>query len=189
MSPTFDQILRDHLHETVLVEVDTVRIVFWSPATNIRYLATGALNSCTAFAIISPRAGILAHILPLPHGSTAESLRADPMSHQAAARYVHRILQETGRLYNTWRILFNPSETYAVAGKIGDRAYASSAAVGLIRSLTEELGIPLKLEEYDVIFDGRPRETGRTSIVIDAATPGQMPAVYVNNQWVEPARM
>jgi len=40
-----------------------IRLAFWPPT---RHLATKNLNACTAVGIVSPYAGILAHIPPLP---------------------------------------------------------------------------------------------------------------------------
>lgn len=47
-----------------------MQIAFWPPETTVRFLVTDALNACTAIAISSPKARILAHIAPLPNGTT-----------------------------------------------------------------------------------------------------------------------
>lgn len=47
--------------ETVMVLMNEVRSALWS---SVRYLATEQLNSCTAIAILSNKAIILAHIAP-----------------------------------------------------------------------------------------------------------------------------
>jgi len=58
----------------IILEVNQVNIASRPPETDVRYLATGFLNACTAIAIISPQAGILAHIAPVAPDSTAQSL-------------------------------------------------------------------------------------------------------------------
>ncbi|TKA65155.1 hypothetical protein B0A55_10978 [Friedmanniomyces simplex] len=97
--------------ETIEVQQNDVQIAFWPPESTVRYLVTGALNTCTAIAIISPRAGILAHIAPLPNGTTGIQPGTDP-----GPVHVRGLLTTLTTLFMDNQDKFDPSETWVIAG-------------------------------------------------------------------------
>lgn len=160
---------------TTQVRQDEVKMVQWPPRTSVRYLVTGALNSCTAIAIISPKAGILAHIAPLPDGTT----RIEPGTNPGRA-HVTGHLNNLTTLYTNNRDKFDPSETWVIAG-IWNNSPAMADGIRLANITLQRLGLQASWRQYPVIARGQPREEGRTAVVVYAHQQGAMPIVYVNN--------
>lgn len=111
-----------------------VGMALWPPRSEVIFLATGHLNACTAVAIISPEAAILAHIPPLPYGTTAAHLAQTP---NLAVVNADRLLTEMARLYQRHQELFNPSQTIVICGVVDTpnqpRGYAMEAVLLRIR--------------------------------------------------------
>lgn len=161
-------------HEKIIVPVNQVRIAIWPPLTTIRYLATAALNSCTGVVIVSPEAGILAHIAPLPPGTTQQHLNQNPNVANVNAR---SLLQAVANLYQANRSMFATSQTYVVAGIFGDRP-AMPDVIRMINQFFANLRLPVIWKSYPVVIGRRPE--GYSSIVVHAERPGTMAVVYVN---------
>ncbi|KAI9694258.1 MAG: hypothetical protein M1820_009061 [Bogoriella megaspora] len=158
------------------VNVNRVGITWWPPHGTSSYLATYALNGCTGVAIVSPQAGILAHVAPLdpnnPQGPATENLR--------------QRMQEMVYHFNTNIAYFTTSQSMVLAA-VHERAEALPDAIDSITRTLAQLGLPLFIRGYPVIPAGTPRPPGTTAIVIQPRTPAQMPLIYVNDQIVYPS--
>lgn len=161
--------------ETQVVQQNDVQIAFWPPETTVRFLVTAALNACTAVAIISPKAGILAHIAPLPNGTTTIAPGTNP-----GPEHVRGLLRRLASLYLNNRSKFDPSETWVIAG-IWNNQPAMADGIRLINAALTQLGLTATWRNYSVIPQGQPRREGETSVVIHTYQPGVMPRIYVNN--------
>lgn len=161
--------------ERIIVPVNQVKIAFWPPETHIRYLATGFLNSCTALAIISPQAGILAHIAPIAPGSTTQSLEQTPNAALANAR---PLIAAVAQLYRAHQSKFNPSQTIVVAGIFNGNP-AMADVIRMISAFATQLALPVTWKSYNVTT-AQDRPEGHTSVIIYAAQVGSMPIVYMS---------
>ncbi|KAL1587584.1 hypothetical protein WHR41_03851 [Cladosporium halotolerans] len=161
--------------ETVAVPQNDVRIAFWPPENKVRFLVTGALNACTAIAIISPKAGILAHIAPLPNGTTTIAPGTDP-----GPGHIQGLLRRLATLYLSNRVHFNPTETWVVAG-IWNNQPAMADGIRLMNAALTQLQLTAIWRNYPVMPRGQSRREGETSVVIHAYQEGMMPRVYINN--------
>lgn len=179
MSVTIADVLRLAESESTIVPMNQVAIAFWPPETTIRYLATGGLNSCTGIAVISSEAGILAHIAPLPPGSTQRTLETNP---NAAIENARVLLQAVSQLYQANQDHFRTSETYVVAG-IFNNSPAMPDVIRVIQRFFAGLGLQVIWRSYPVVAEG-PRPEGFSSIVVHAERPGYMPKVYINGHLV-----
>lgn len=177
MPPTFQQILGLLPHEKTIVATNDVGGAFWPPETAVKYLATGFLNACTGIVIISPLAGILAHIAPLPPGSTRESLARNP---NAAVQNAQNLLRNVAQLYNANRAKFSSTQTIVVAG-IFDNSPAMGQVIHVINAFFANLGLPIIWQSYPVLNADTRRPFGYSSIIIHAATRGATPIVYLNS--------
>ncbi len=161
--------------ESLEVHQNDVQIAFWPPETDVRYLVTGALNSCTAVAIISPTAGILAHIAPLPDGTTMIEPGTNP-----GPAHVISLLQRLAALFVANRDEFNPRETWVIAGVWNNRP-SMDDGIRLTNGVLGQLGLTPSWRSYSVIPPRGQRAEGQTSVVVHAYQEGVMPRVYVNN--------
>lgn len=100
--------------ETVLVLQNEVKLASWLPRAPTKWLATEELNGCTGVAIISPHAGILAHIAPVPTLASVSTGRNDPGRENLTAK-----LQEVIYLYNRFRQFFAANQGHVVAALFG----------------------------------------------------------------------
>ncbi|KAK1045596.1 hypothetical protein LTR74_018105 [Friedmanniomyces endolithicus] len=158
------------LPDTVLVNMNEVKIAFWPPSGPTRVLATEGLNGCTGVGIISRHAGILAHIAPLPPVETWSGL-TDPGKQNLILK-----LQAVINLYNTYRHYFPQAESFVViAYHLGSVANAEADRV--VRAVLGRLGLSITTRLYNVLEAGTDRASGRTAIVIVAAVQGVMPVV------------
>ena len=156
-------------HEPIYTPMNEVKIAFWSEH---RRLITDRLNGCTGVAIISPTAGILAHIPPRPDMSLS-----DP---RAGTQNLNRILQDMINLYNANRRHFDHGHSFIVAG-IHQNIVAVPDALHTAQVVVHRLHLPFAVKYYQVLEASQPRAAGQTSIVIEG-TVGQWPRVYVNNE-------
>ncbi|PPJ59852.1 hypothetical protein CBER1_04938 [Cercospora berteroae] len=179
MAITFADVLRRQESEKIIVPMNEVEIAHWQPQTPVKYLATGGLNGCTGVAIISLQAGILAHIAPLPPGSTQRTLDRNP---NASVDNARALLQDIANLYRANQGKFVASQTYVVAG-IFNNSPAMPDVIRMIRQLFASLQLPVIWKSYPVVSEG-PRPEGYSSTVVHAERPGIMPAVYINSQRV-----
>ncbi|KAK3616233.1 hypothetical protein LTR56_026094 [Elasticomyces elasticus] len=179
MAAAFTNVLRVQESEKTVVSMNRVEVAFWPPETAVKYLATGGLNSCTGVAIVSPQAGILAHIAPLPPGSTQSTLDQSPNASVDNARVLLRAIAD---LYRSHQDKFGTSQTYVVAG-IFNNSPAMSDAIRIIQQFFSNLQLPVIWKSYPVVTEGL-RPNGYSNIVVHAEHLGAMPRVYINDQQV-----
>nr|POF13270.1 hypothetical protein CFP56_10417 [Quercus suber] len=165
--------------EKIIVPMNEVGIAFWPPATRIIYLATAHLNSCTAIAIVSIQAGILAHIAPLPPGSTQQTLDQNP---NASADNARTLLRAVVDLYRAHQDKFSSGQTYVVAG-VFNNGPAMPDVLRMIQQFFANLGLPVIWKSYPVITESS-RPEGYSSVVVKAERAGAMPHVYINGRRV-----
>lgn len=161
--------------QTVLVQQNEVKIAFWKPRGQTKWLATEGLNGCTGVAIISPYAGILAHISPVPSMASSSTGRNDPGQENLFAK-----LQLVISLYNTYKPFFTSSEGYIVAA-VFRGTHALPQAIQTARAVLGRIGVQPAVHNYDVLAPGTTRASGQTSIVIEAGALGAMPKIFVND--------
>lgn len=179
MPTTFTDVLRRQESEKIIVPMNRVAIAFWPSETSVKYLATGGLNGCTGIVIVSPRAGILAHIAPLPPGSTQQTLDRNPNTSVDNARV---LLQAIIDLYQNNRDKFDISQTYVVAG-VFNNSPAMPDVIRMIQQLFARLQLPVIWKSYPVLSEGL-RPEGYSSTVVHAKHRGTMPDVYINDRRV-----
>ncbi|KAM3417755.1 hypothetical protein BST61_g5986 [Cercospora zeina] len=161
--------------QTVHVTQNDVQMVDWPPVSHVRYLVTAHLNSCTAIAIVSPQAAILAHIAALPDGTTEIRPGTNP-----GPAHVQSLLNRMMQLYNANRAKFNPAQTFVIAG-IWNQQPAMEDGIRLVHRALQSLGLSTTWKNYPVLPPPQPRPEGFTSVVIEATQPGLMPQVDVNS--------
>ncbi|CAK1354037.1 hypothetical protein CB0940_02046 [Cercospora beticola] len=147
------------------VQMNAVASVEWSSGK--QYLYTQGLNSCTAVAITSERAGILAHIGPSRKNRSGDQNVIDHM-------------QEIIKIYNTGRakgLFLEPGSVVLAA--IYNGSVALPDQVNVVKKVLDRLQLPFKYKEYRVREATEDRPTGETSLIIHCA-PGQKPQMYVN---------
>ncbi|KAL2431444.1 hypothetical protein ABEF95_009027 [Exophiala dermatitidis] len=163
--------------DTVLVPMNQVGIALRSPTRPYGYLATEGLNGCTGVAIISSTAGILAHVAPLPPGSTSTTQLAS--GHQNLVAKIQGMIN----LYNTHKSHF-PQGRSCIVAAVYQNAVALPDAIRTITAVLDRLGLPIKIIYYNVLNAGVARLPGQTSVVIDATAEG-WPKMFVNNQEIQ----
>jgi hypothetical protein len=176
MPVTYQDVLEAREELKIMVPMNQVAIAFWPPATAVQYLATGGLNACTGIAVVSLEAGILAHVSPLPIGSTPQSVQQNT---HATLQNAQIALNAIRNLYQANQAKFATSQTYVVAG-IRNNYPAMPDVIHLVNRFFGSLGLRVSWKEYGVVMRG-PRPLGWTSIVIHAERQGAMPAVYLND--------
>lgn len=177
MAVAFADVLRLSESEKIIVPMNQVRIAFWPPETAVKFLATGGLNSCTGVAIISPQAGILAHIAPLPPGSTQRTLEQNP---NASVDNAVALLRAVAGLCRANQDKFGTNQTYVVAG-IFNNSPAMPDVVRIMQPFFVNLRLSVIWKRYPVVSEGA-RPEGYSNIVVHAERPGTMPKVYINGQ-------
>lgn len=177
MPPSFQGVLDLPDQRRVIVAMNSVDIAFWLLETAVEYLATSNLNGCTGVVVVSPQAGILAYIAPVPLGTTRESLARDPYT---GLRNAQSLLLEVARLYQTHRAKFSSTQTFVVAGIFNNNP-AMGDVVRLINSFFANLRLSVAWKDYRVLDASVSRPVGHSSIIIHAATRGRMPTVYLNS--------
>lgn len=159
---------------TIQVAQNSIQIAYWPPHGTTRVLATSGLNGCTALGIVSPQAGILAHIALLPDAS-ALNREQDP-----GKRNLINLVQAAIDLYTRNRAYFQITQSFIVIAM-----YAGSTALPehqrTILAVLQRLGIPCIVKEYNALEPGAPRPPGYTSVSIVSDGAGNMPTVYVND--------
>lgn len=180
MSRPYAAARRGTARHTVEVPQNDVQMVSWPPETQVRFLVTGHLNSCTAVAIISPKAAILAHIAPLPNDTTNDHLRANP---RLGEQHVTYMMQRLAALYSGNLSKFERRETYIVAGIYSNRPSMESG-IQIINNGLRILGLRPDWKQYDVLPSPQRQTWDQTSVVIFAETLGEMPRVTINNMVV-----
>ena len=165
MAPTILERAGDSRRK-VYVPMNQVDIAFWS---EIDYLYTHSLNSCTGVSIVSPKAGILAHIPPRPSPNQSGDLN------------LRNMLQRVINLYNQNRQYFSQSRSIIVLG-VWNNEPSSADQVRVVRLILGQLGLPIRAVDYNVLGVAAARPTGYTSMVIASNGDGHWPTVYVNEQ-------
>lgn len=176
MANLYSRLSRLDQDRIVRVEVNDVRMAVWPPNQTTQFLVTANLNACTAIAIISPTAGILAHIPPLPTNISEETLRENP---NIGMWNVHRLVASLHNIYTANIAHFRDSRTFVVAG-IFRQEPAMADAIRHINTYLQNLSLPVTWRSYPVVETGN-RPEGFTSVVIWAETEGEMPAVFIND--------
>lgn len=159
---------------TIQVPQNGVRIAYWPPHGTTRVLATSGLNGCTALGIISPQAGILAHIAPIPEGQSTATGNDDP-----GKRNLIRLVQAVIDLYNRNRAYFPEAQSFVVVAMYGGST-ALPEHRQTIQAVLQRLGLRYIVKEYNVLAPGTPRSPGETSVAIVSDGTGRMPTIYVN---------
>lgn len=133
----------------------------WS--SQLQFLATEGLNSCTAVAVISEWGGILAHVGPGDDN-------------------VRNLMQEVVKQYRVGEQhgLFPPAAGVVIAAVYRERL-ALRDAVTTMRKILEKLGLSVRYEEYRVREQGEARPTGQYSLIIHGRS-GLKPQVYFDDK-------
>lgn len=144
-------------------------VVYVEWGSGKRYLYTQALNSCTAVAVTSERAAILAHIAPSGQNTIGDQ------------NVVHR-MQEVIDLYgNARKKGMFPGPSSIVLAAIYDGAIALPHQIDVIKKVLGKLRLAFTYREYNVRNENEDRRDGETSMIIHC-TPGARPHLYVNDQ-------
>lgn len=156
--------------DAILVPMNEVMSCHWGP--DQQFLATEGLNGCTAIAILSKFAGVLAHVAPMTEVATGD---------QNTRELLQRVIQayNTGRQHNVF-----PPATSVVLAAVYQGNVALPDAVDLIKRVLNRLEIPIMYKEYRVRERRQLRMSGETSIVLRGQS-GCDPEVYINNQRVD----
>lgn len=174
----YDEAVKAPANQTIKVLQNDVQIAYWPPDTQVQNLVTGCLNACTAIAIISPKAAILAHIGPLSNGTTGIEPGTDP-----GPEHVTSLLTQMETLFLRNREKFDPSETWVVAG-IWQNGPSMADGIHLANQMLRQYNLQPKWKSYQVLKRGQPRMSGQTTVVIEAYQRGAMPRVYLNNDQI-----
>lgn len=147
------------------VQMNAVACIEWTAGR--QYLYTQALNSCTAVAITSEHAGILAHIGP-SRGNT--SGKQNVIDHMQQVINFYKRGHSNGLFSRTSNI---------VMVAIYQGAAALPEQIDVIRAVLHKLELPVTYKEYRVRGMDEDRMAGETSLVIHCA-PGNTPQFYIN---------
>ncbi|KAH0842988.1 hypothetical protein AYO21_03298 [Fonsecaea monophora] len=175
MAPTIYQHAQTN-DRTIYVPMNRVDIAFWSRTD---YLYTDSLNGCTAVIIISPHAGILAHIAPRPSGAELNRVNAED-----GDRNLREKMQQVIDLYNANRYYFQDARTRVVVA-VYRYSIALPTTVNTIDAILNHLRLPIRTNHYDVLEPNSQRPFGHTYIVIASRGSGYWPTLYVNERMVE----
>ncbi|OJJ51380.1 hypothetical protein ASPZODRAFT_127452 [Penicilliopsis zonata CBS 506.65] len=156
-----------------MYEVQMNQVHFILFASNIRAIGTRNLNGCTAVAIVSPFAAILAHIPPLPYPTTDPYVGLDN---------VQAKMGEVAFLYQQNRRFFPSDQSSLVVGAIFGGAVALSDHLTCIRGLVEQNGLTAELALYEVNGGGH-LDAAKGTVFIDARHGS--PSVYIEDQQVQ----
>lgn len=183
MALTFTRVRDEYGRWTRFVPMNGVGFADWPPESHIQFLVTSGLNGCTGVAIVSPKAGILAHIAPLPLDWTYEKLRANPNLGQ---ENLDTRLREISNLLRVHGAKFDPAETYVFAGIYPDpntRAPTPGQpeTIRRINQFMSALRLPIIWKSYPVLPTTQSRPDGYSTIVVHAYAQGRMPKVYFND--------
>lgn len=174
---------QSQLAHTIQVPQNQIRIAFWPPAGHTRVLQTAGLNGCTAVGIISPTAGILAHIAPILN---VQSLLAAGHSttNDPGRVNLSMLLQVVISTYNQYRTHFSSGRSFILlAMHGGDLALPEHRAI--TNAVLQRLQLPIVITYYNTIALGVPRPEGVTQVDIVSDGGGGMPVVYVNGQVIQ----
>lgn len=170
MASTFDRLRNSR--ETVVVLMNEAKIALFPPYSPIKNLITEGLNGCSGIVIISPYAGILAHIPPIPRATT------DPT---AGMRNVNLVMARVEQMYRENLRYFPTTHTWTVAAM-----YQSSIAlqeqVTAISTVLTRLGLSPRMVTYDVVRPGMTRTPDKGTIIITAIAQGQFPIVMLDGR-------
>lgn len=141
------------------------------------HLFTRNLNSCTAVAIVSPEAALLAHIQPSPRGNIQES--------NDECQRILQHLVDSHDWYTEWGY-YSTTQKYIVAAfDTVNRRHAMPDHINLaLHALSKRLGLPVFRKDYDLVYGNRP--SGWSSVVIESPGLGHMPVVYLNDVVITP---
>lgn len=169
----FDQV--KDLDSTVVVNMNEVRLTILQEE-GILSLATAGLNGCSAVAIASSSAAILAHIAPRPIPDT------DPNDCHAGDRNVKSKMAEFRALFCRYRDHFIPETNPWVISAFYETNIALPDQKSIIEMSLEELGLPFANAAYFALNAREDRSTGHGTVVIDAREG--FPIVYVEDERV-----
>ncbi|KAJ5654788.1 hypothetical protein N7490_001791 [Penicillium lividum] len=161
----FGQVQR--LPGTVNVPMNAVRFMAFQPGQNC--LITEGLNSCSAVAIVSPRAAILAHIAPRLPGST---------SPHAGDENMHARMNEVAALFTRFASYFQGNHVWVVYAVVGNYI-ALPDQKAIIDQTLQTLSLSFTNWPYTVV-PGLYRPPGHGTVVIDARSG--IPEVYIDGQ-------
>lgn len=153
-------------NDTLLVPMNEVKSGRWS--SSLQFLATEGLNGCTAVAVMSENAGILAHIAPrtiiTPGDQNVRLLMQQVINHF-----------NLGRQYG----LFPPASGIILAA-VYEGMVALPEARAVIQAVLDRLGVSIQYEEYHVRKQDQARARGETSFIIHGGN-GAKPQMYIND--------
>jgi len=150
-----------------------VEILIFSQDSNRPAIGTRDLNSCTAVAIVSPYAAILAHINPWPYPST------DP---GARIQNVQDRMNEMMNLYRRYLTCFPLHQTYSiVVGGTYNNNFVLYDQVNWIRDMLRRDNLEPMMEEYEVHQHGHSGPA-QGAVFIDARSGS--PVVFVEDKIV-----
>ncbi|KAL9102093.1 MAG: hypothetical protein Q9163_002716 [Psora crenata] len=153
--------LAEARHDRVLqmVETNDMRYIQFG-SDGVQCLGTQHLNSCTAVAIVSSEAAILAHIPPRPSASDPDRATGDKHAEaQAKAISVLFRLHQQDFQHGSGGVV-----VYAVA----DRQIALEDQKRIIENQITGCGIPFTSVAYDVLKLSEERSVGKGEVLIDA---------------------
>ncbi|KAK2809799.1 hypothetical protein FQN50_003439 [Emmonsiellopsis sp. PD_5] len=169
-STRFDEV--EKLAGTVNVFMNTVGFIVFGQ--NQKYcLVTSDLNGCSAVAIVSQHAAILAHIPPRPSLDSSNLLAGD--------QNMQAKMNEVAYLLTQHRILFEGNHAWVVYAVLGDEIGLADQKAIIDRTL-EGLCINYTNYPYPVSQDEN-RPPGHGTIVVDARSG--VPQVYIDDSRVK----
>ena len=155
-------------HEVVM---DTVKLLVFSQDPNRPAIGTKDLNSCTAVAIVSPYAAILAHIPPQPYPTDDPNL---------GMWNVQSRMNGVIHLYHHNRAYFPPNRTYSiVVGGTYNSDFVLYDQVKQIRDMLRQNHLEPMMKVYEVHLNGHASPAQGT-VFIDARSGS--PIVFVEDE-------
>jgi hypothetical protein len=139
---------------------------------NIRAIGTQNLNGCTAVAIVSPFAAILAHIPPMPYPTSDPNVGMANLQTQMAAVFT---------LYGQNRTLFPTGTTSLVVGATIEGEIALDHQIAYVRQTLTQRQLTHHFAVYPVTMGGHGTPAQGT-VFIDARQGQGTPQVYVEDQ-------
>lgn len=163
----FEQVIR--LPGTVNVPVNAVRFMAFQSAGQT-CLVTHGLNSCSAIAIVSQHAAILAHIAPQP-ATNSNNPYAGDQNMQAR-------MNEVATLFTSYSTYFQGNHVWVVYAVMGNWIALPDQKAIIDRTL-EGLGLNYTNCPYTVV-PGLYRPPGHGTVVVDARNG--TPEVYIDER-------
>jgi hypothetical protein len=155
-----------------MVQMDSVRYFNYGSSSK-RCFGTMNLNSCTAIAIVSSTAAILAHIAPRPTDPETIGSSGD--------ENVREKLSEIRNILWVHGGYFQDPNVYAVmVYGVYNGQVALPDQVRTINSNLQSWNLPTVPVAYRILEPNAPRSPAKGTVLID--TRGQAPVVYVEDK-------